>query len=597
MGQIIDLTNQTFGDWTAIRYIGDSMWECMNSEGEVKNIHSYTLRTKLSNHTKLGSKQPEGVLGNTFGQWTPIKYLGAGFWECKCTCGNIGKVNTYDLKNGFSTRCKQCKDKAHMKTVYNPGDKLGEWTIMYYAGDMRWHCKCSCGKEKDVLTKYLRDGTSKSCGHDRNYHIIKDDITGRRFGSLVVLGYTGSSNMWQCKCDCGTIKNIHRDSLITGKTKSCGCLKETMRAQTLLDRYGDTNTTRINNPREEWQIEIISDGELLKQYIDKLGGKVTATELAIQLNVNDTSILKALKKYELSDIVEHNTGVSDMELSILNWLKTFDIDIVCNDRTVLGGKELDMYIPCKQLAVEFNGSYWHSSIFRDVKYHQNKTLECARNGIHLIHIFEYEWRDVDKQTKIKNYIASLLGESDVIYARNTSLRYINDIEKIKEFLNANHLQGYATSSINIGCFYKDELVGLMTFGKSRFDTSNQYEIIRLCWKSGIKVIGGTAKIFSEFINKYNPESVITYCDISKFTGNIYTTLGFKPYDVIITKPNYVWVNTRGNKVLKRYQTMKSKLLSAGLGKLGNTEDEIMESLGYIKVHDSGNLKLAWTKQQ
>lgn len=66
MGQIIDLTNQTFGDWTAIRYIGDSMWECMNSEGEVKNIHSYTLRTKLSNHTKLGSKQPEGVLGNTF---------------------------------------------------------------------------------------------------------------------------------------------------------------------------------------------------------------------------------------------------------------------------------------------------------------------------------------------------------------------------------------------------------------------------------------------------------------------------------------------------------------------------------------------------
>lgn len=286
-----------------------------------------------------------------------------------------------------------------------------------------------------------------------------------------------------------------------------------------------------------------------------------------------------------------------MELSILNWLKTFDIDIVCNDRTVLGGKELDMYIPCKQLAIEFNGSYWHSSIFRDVKYHQNKTLECARNGIHLIHIFEYEWRDADKQAKIKNYIASLLGESDVIYARNTSLRYINDIEKIKEFLNNNHLQGYATSSINIGCFYKDELVGLMTFGKSRFDTSNQYEIIRLCWKSGVKVIGGTAKMFSEFIKRYNPESVITYCDISKFTGNIYTTLGFKPYDVIITKPNYVWVNTHNSKVLKRYQTMKSKLLSDGLGKLGSTEDEIMESLGYIKVHDSGSLKLAWTKQQ
>lgn len=597
MGQVIDLTNQTFGDWTAIRYIGDSMWECMNSEGEVKNIHSYTLRTKLSNHTKLGSKQPEGVLGNTFGQWTPIKYLGAGFWECKCTCGNIGKVNTYNLKNGLSVCCKSCKYKMQMKTVYNTGDKIGEWTVMYYAGGMRWHCKCSCGKEKDVLTKYLRNGSSKSCGHDRNYHIIRDDITGRRFGSLVVLGYTGSSNMWQCKCDCGTIKDIHRDSLMTGKTKSCGCLKETMRAHTLFAKYGDTNTTRINNPREEWQIEIMSDGKLLKQYIDKLGEKVTVTDLSIQLNIIVGSMLKALKKYGLSDVVEHSNGISDIELSVLNWLKTFNIDVICNDRIVLGGKELDIYVPSKKLAIEFNGTYWHSSIFKDIDYHQDKTIACTRKGIHLIHIFEYEWRDIDKQAKIKNYIASLLGECDVIYARNTALRYINDIEKIKDFLNTNHLQGYETSSINIGCFYKNELVGLMTFDKARSDVNNQYEIVRLCWKSGVKVIGGTAKIFSEFIKRYNPESVITLCDISKFTGSIYTTLGFKPYDTIITKPNHVWVNIHEDTVLNCYQTMESELLSAGLGILGNTEDEIMESLGYIKVHDSGNLKLAWTKQQ
>lgn len=597
MPGFIDLTNQTFGDWIAIRYLGDSMWECINSKGEIKNIHSYTLRTRLSNHTKLGSKQPNGILGNTFGQWTPIKYIGGGFWECKCTCGNVGKVNTYDLKNGLSTKCKDCAKLGRMKTVFNTGDKIGEWTVMHYAGDMRWHCKCSCGKEKDVLTKYLKDGTSKSCGHDRNYHIVRDDITGRRFGSLVVLGYTGANNMWKCQCDCGNVKNIHRDSLMTGKTKSCGCLKETMRVQTLFDKYGDTNTTRINNPREDWQIEILSNRDLLKQYIDQLGGKVTAADLAINLNVNDTSILKALKKHGLTDVVEHNKGVSDIELSILNWLNTFGLDIICNDRTILNGKEIDMYIPSRKLAIEFNGSYWHSSIFRDTKYHQNKTLDCARKGIHLIHIFEYEWRDALKQRKIKDYISSLLGKNNIIYARNTTLRYINDIEKIKEFLNDNHLQGYATSSINIGCFYRDEIVGLMTFGKSRFDESNQYEIVRLCWKSGLTVIGGTEKIFYEFIKRYNPTSVITYCDISKFTGNVYTRLGFKPYDVVITKPNYVWVNMHNSKVLKRYQTMKSKLISNGLDKLGNTEDEIMESLGYIKVYDSGNLKLSWTKQK
>lgn len=42
--------------------------------------------------------------------------------------------------------------------------KFNEWTVLYYAGNSKWHCRCSCGKEKDVNTVSLRNGTSKSCG-------------------------------------------------------------------------------------------------------------------------------------------------------------------------------------------------------------------------------------------------------------------------------------------------------------------------------------------------------------------------------------------------------------------------------------------------
>ena len=53
------------------------------------------------------------------------------------------------------------------------------------------------------------------------------------------------------------------------------------------------------------------------------------------------------------------------------------------------GYELDIYIPKLKLALEFNGTYWHSTLYKSPTYHQNKTIECARHGIRVIHIFEY----------------------------------------------------------------------------------------------------------------------------------------------------------------------------------------------------------------
>lgn len=55
-----------------------------------------------------------------------------------------------------------------------------------------------------------------------------NDITGKRFGSLEVIGRDFSykspkRTKWICRCDCGTTKSIYRDALIQGKTHSCGC--------------------------------------------------------------------------------------------------------------------------------------------------------------------------------------------------------------------------------------------------------------------------------------------------------------------------------------------------------------------------------------
>ena len=599
MPKRIDLTGKEFGDWVVEEYLENSVWRCRNKiNSQIKDIHSYDLRTKyLNNKMTYIPKEYEDIKGKQFGEWTALEYLRSGKWRCKCSCGNEGVVTITDLRNGTS---KRCNNPIHKLKHNLKGQTFGKWEVLDYAGEMRWICRCSCENHtiKNVLTRDLINGTSKSCGCDRNYHIIHKDISGQVFNNLKVIEYTGRDNMWRCEClACGNKNFItHRDSILTGKTKSCGCLKEALRKQTMYDRYGDTNTTRIINPREKWQIDATESKEKLSEIINS-NPDITVTDLAKLLDITEPSLIKVLKKYELTSIIKEYNGVSYIEMSVRNFIESLGCEVVSNNRSILNGQELDIYIPELNIAIEFNGNYWHNSKFRDKKYHQNKTLACAKKGIRLIHIFEYEWRDDDTQEKLKAYLKGIIQRNlnQVIYARNTSIKLI-DVDKTKEFLNKYHLQGYASSSINIGCFDNntDELLGVMTFGKPRFEDADGYEIIRLCWRSNTVVVGGAEKLFKTFVKKYNPIQVYTYSDISKFTGNIYLDLGFKVES--LSEPSYVWVKSHSNTVLKRYQTMKHKLVEQGLDKFGSTEDEIMENLGYFKIYNSGNLKLYWSNQ-
>lgn len=91
-------------------------------------------------------------------------------------------------------------------------------------GEAMWHCCCDCGGEKDVASSGLRTGRTASCGCLR-----RSDLTGRRFGRLVVIGPADPPvdkrhrSRWRCKCDCGREKDVVSAGLCYGTTISCGC--------------------------------------------------------------------------------------------------------------------------------------------------------------------------------------------------------------------------------------------------------------------------------------------------------------------------------------------------------------------------------------
>ncbi len=287
-------------------------------------------------------------------------------------------------------------------------------------------------------------------------------------------------------------------------------------------------------------------------------------------------------------------SISSSEQEICNHIMSNNIQYIQSERSILCGKELDIYIQSHNLAIEFNGIYWHSERNgKNRSYHLNKTKDCSTQNIHLLHIFENEWLDPTKQSIWKSIINNKLGIcSQKIFARKCQINEV-DNKTTKQFLLNNHLQGHTPSSINIGLYYEDELISLMTFGKSRYNKKYQYELIRFCNKINTLVIGGASKIFKYFIRNYNPQSLISYADLRYSNGALYEKLGFNKLKN--SSPNYFYFKiNNASKLMSRVQFQKHKLQD----KLEIFDPELTEyqnmlNNGYDRIWDCGNCVYSW----
>ena len=199
------------------------------------------------------------------------------------------------------------------------------------------------------------------------------------------------------------------------------------------------------------------------------------------------------------------------------------------------------------------------------------------NGYNCISIWDWD--------EYGNIIGLLMNKTS-IGARNCEIKEV-DKKCCKEFLNKNHLQGDCRNqSIRLGLYYGDELIELMTFGKPRYNKNYEYELLRLCTKRGLVVNGGASKLFKHFIKNYNATSIISYCDLSKFSGKIYEDLGFTHKSTSISKH---WYEPKTNthitdNLLK--QRGFDQLFKTNYGK-GVSNKELMLEHGFVEIFDCG----------
>ena len=130
------------------------------------------------------------------------------------------------------------------------GQRFGHLTAIKdtgkrYKGLAIWLCQCDCGDTCEVTGNHLRTGHTTSCGCQKGH---REDLTGQRFGRLVVQEYEGRKNghtMWKCVCDCGNTIVTSAHSLKNGRTKSCGCLNTEVRSKTAAERFGFVDGTTL----------------------------------------------------------------------------------------------------------------------------------------------------------------------------------------------------------------------------------------------------------------------------------------------------------------------------------------------------------------
>jgi hypothetical protein len=441
----------------------------------------------------------------------------------------------YGVESNLQTQ--ECKEKIHQTCLEKYGTTCTA-TVPKIIEKRKQTCMEKYGVEYAVASKKIRNKIEKTC---LEKYGVKSTLMTNEFKENRKQDYMEKYGVQFV----GQVKEYRekQEKTCLEKYGNRSCLGNDVIKQkiisTNLEKYG------VNNPASSPEIKEkirrtqsikFNNGWYTKSHISEKSYKILenkedfsellsmhgAITLSKMLGVGNTLIYNYHKKHELNIL---NTLTSCGEKQLGNWIATLGVNYILNDRNICSPRELDIYLPDHNLAIEYNGLYWHSDAQNENKYyHQEKTEHCRKNGIQLIQIFEDEWQN--NQDICKSIILQYLGLSkNKVAARKCKLEIISN-KDIQPFMNENHLQGHSTGQCNIVLKYDNEIIMAMTFRTPRYNKSFDYELLRLATKKNYTVIGGTEKLWKYFLKNFSPSSVISYCDLRWFSGKVYSKLNF-----------------------------------------------------------------------
>ena len=277
------------------------------------------------------------------------------------------------------------------------------------------------------------------------------------------------------------------------------------------------------------------------------------------------------------------------------------------DRTLLRPRELDIYLPKEQLAIEYCGEYWHGhgdpdSERRDRHKHHEKYLACRDRGVRLLTIYESEW--LERSYAIRRLLRSAVGKArGRLMARKCTLG-TPTAAQARAFYDRYHPQGGAGAGEHYGLYWQGKLVACMRFALGANDRgvgAKQRVWTLTRYATRVTVAGGASRLFKAFVQEHAPEQVKSFSDNRYFAGGMYAQLGFRLEGE--TSPDYqVWSPKLGLRPKSHYQR---RLLPVRLKEHDvddvfdpetdpRTEAEMTYLMGCRRLYDCGKRRWIWT---
>jgi len=304
------------------------------------------------------------------------------------------------------------------------------------------------------------------------------------------------------------------------------------------------------------------------------------------LNTRETSKIHTVIKNSCMHCSGCNR-TSSFEIEIKEWMESLGLKVEkYKFKHRAGGSEIDIHLPELNIGIEYCGLYWHneeSPTPREEMYHFNKMIKAQNDGIRLITIFGDEWSE--RKDQIKNFLLSTIGKNPTkIMGRKTQIQEVPK-EVARVFLDEHHIQGSAPIKIAFGLYYNEELVGLVTGNNHHRQGDGEILALnRLVFKRGISVSGGSSKLLTSLIDyakKNSYKKLVSWSDNRWSIGGVYEKTGFVMEENL--KPDYSYVYR--NKRISKQSCQKKHLLEKGA--IGETEKEMAQSLGYVRIWDCG----------
>ena len=521
-------------------------------------------------------------------------------WEIrmphKCTCILCGDVFYSNIKGA-----KTCKKEHHRNCVICGKDFVVDRT------DIKDTCSRECTSLKKYgVRHYLQAEEVKQKRAQTNLekygvdnpgkmpdHLEKCEATNlKKYGAKSYAGsvegraHIRATNLEKYGCEEPLANSEYRAKIAAINVEKYGtehpmrtdAIKHKQQA-TLLENYGVTNPMQSPELLERQHLSVFNNyGVTCPMQVSEIKEQMMQRSLdkhGVPWPIMDPVNRSSSSHSKLNIQFEEKLTENNIEFQSEFRLETMLFDDKCGNNLI----EIDPTWSHNSAANHYNSSA--DPLSKD--YHKNKSMLAESHGYRCIHVFD--WDNWDS-------IINLLLPCTRVYARDCSI-YRVPKSTADTFTASHHIQGSCYGQhLNYGLFYKGELIQIMTFGKPRYNRKYDFELLRLCSKIQVQVIGGASKLFKRFVSDNIGKSVISYCDLAKFSGNVYEQLGMRLSHV--TDPAKIW--SKGTEHITDNllrQRGYDQLFNTNYGK-GTSNEELMLDNGWEPVYDCGQKVFVYT---